>query len=268
MEALNDKLLELRANLKKRTTSQLDCLSYDDYDTKLRNYHQAMEKLIDSLKKDNDHLHNKLLSNVDQYAKCENLLVEEKEKTRKLSVEVELLKGNQKDQNVYENIHNGNPLSNSSSDEHTSANNPHISVQKTPVNTSFGHDEALNFESFTIPNDFQLQVPDCCKRQKTTSNDEEDHPPNCTFHTLLESLAGMKFSVDSHEDVPVISVIHESLGYSFKLARLESGEWFYHVISLGVLDQNAHEWMREDIVFSSAMCPLFFQRILRVIGCY
>lgn len=46
-------------------------------------------------------------------------------------------------------------------------------------------------------------------------DDEEDHPHNCTFHTLLESLVGMKFSVDAHEDVPVISVIHESMGICY-----------------------------------------------------
>ncbi|KMZ68028.1 hypothetical protein ZOSMA_24G00490 [Zostera marina] len=271
MEALSDKLLEMCANLKKKNTSQLDSLSSDDYDTKLKNYHQAMEKLVESLKKDIDQLHDKLLSNVDQYTKCENLLAEEKEKTRKLSAEVEFLKGNQKVQNVNENIHNGNPLSNPIFEEYTQANTPSISVQKAPVNTSFAQDVSPNVESFTIPNDYQLQVvPDCCKRQRTTStsNDEEDHPHNCTFHTLLESLVGMKFSVDAHEDVPVISVIHESMGYSFKLVWLESDDWFYHVISLGMLNRDAHEWMKEDIVFSSATCPVFFQRILRVIGCY
>lgn len=72
MEALSDKLLEMCANLKvhfpqipntlisldfafllslifclsiqKKNTSQLDSLSSDDYDTKLKNYHQGISQ--------------------------------------------------------------------------------------------------------------------------------------------------------------------------------------------------------------------------------
>lgn len=60
------------------------------------------------------------------------------------------------------------------------------------------------------------------------------------------------------------------IGYSFSLswiskAPAEEAELLYHVLSLGTLERLAPEWMREDIMFSPTMCPVFFERVSHVI---
>lgn len=59
-------------------------------------------------------------------------------------------------------------------------------------------------------------------------------------------------------------------GYCFSLTWVkgtagEEEELLYRVLSLGTLERVALEWMREEIMFSKNMCPLFFERIARVI---
>ncbi|PNX78670.1 protein titan9, partial [Trifolium pratense] len=55
-------------------------------------------------------------------------------------------------------------------------------------------------------------------------------------------------------------------GYSFSISWIskapgEEAELLYHVQSLGTLERLAPEWMREDIMFSPTMCPIFFERV-------
>jgi len=59
------------------------------------------------------------------------------------------------------------------------------------------------------------------------------------------------------------------IGYSFSLSWIckapeEEAELMYHALSLGTFERLAPEWMREDIVFSPSMCPIFFERVSRV----
>lgn len=61
------------------------------------------------------------------------------------------------------------------------------------------------------------------------------------------------------------------IGYSFSISWIsrapgEEAELLYHVLSLGTLERLAPEWMREDIMFSPTMCPIFFERVTRVIN--
>lgn len=59
-------------------------------------------------------------------------------------------------------------------------------------------------------------------------------------------------------------------GYSFSLTWMENvggkeSELLYRVVSLGTFERVAPEWMREVLMFSISMCPIFFERIARVI---
>lgn len=40
----------------------------------------------------------------------------------------------------------------------------------------------------------------------------------------------------------------------------------YRVTSLGTLESVALDWMKEDIMFSAAMCRDFFERVSLVVG--
>lgn len=59
------------------------------------------------------------------------------------------------------------------------------------------------------------------------------------------------------------------VGYNFTLTWLEQpdgGEWAYKYSSLGTLEKVALEWMKvQDVRFTMTMCPVFFQRISRLI---
>ena len=59
-------------------------------------------------------------------------------------------------------------------------------------------------------------------------------------------------------------------GYSFSLTWLEKedgkeGELLYHVLSLGTFERVAPEWMKEAIMFSTTMCPIFFEKVSGVV---
>ncbi|CAL9749622.1 unnamed protein product [Musa acuminata subsp. burmannicoides] len=58
--------------------------------------------------------------------------------------------------------------------------------------------------------------------------------------------------------------------YSFSLTWIQheggEGELMYHVSSLGTLERVAVDWMKEDMMFSTAMCHVFFERVSRVVG--
>ncbi|RDX86476.1 hypothetical protein CR513_32187, partial [Mucuna pruriens] len=56
-----------------------------------------------------------------------------------------------------------------------------------------------------------------------------------------------------------------SLGYSFSLSWIrkspgEEAELLHHILSLGTFERVAPQWMKEDIMFSPSMCPIFFER--------
>lgn len=59
-------------------------------------------------------------------------------------------------------------------------------------------------------------------------------------------------------------------GYSFSLtwvnqAAGEEVELLYQVQSLGTFERVAPGWMREVLMFGTSMCPVFFERVSRVI---
>lgn len=58
-------------------------------------------------------------------------------------------------------------------------------------------------------------------------------------------------------------------GYSFSLTWINNSkaepELLYRLLSLGTFERVAPEWMRDVMMFSRSMCPIFFERVSRVI---
>nr|CAD1833409.1 unnamed protein product [Ananas comosus var. bracteatus] len=248
MEQLNSKLYEKYKNLKKRKLFEEE---WDQKrDAEIRNYQLATEDLIEELKKENERLYGELSSLQEQYAETEKILLEESRKTKELSSEVgrlQILLSQKKDTNDSTLIR---------------------SLNITP--------EARSKKAFTVspekktPNHAPIK-PDCCRGyMDNTEGGTGKSSDMCVFHTLIEFLVGMKFSVGIQTEELCLSVIHEKSGYSFSLIliRHESGQGdlMYRVSSLGTLERVALDWMKEDVIFSMTMCPVFFQRISRVVG--
>ncbi|GAY65596.1 hypothetical protein CUMW_242370, partial [Citrus unshiu] len=115
------------------------------------------------------------------------------------------------------------------------------------------------------------------RRRKLGSGGENDSgPANCLFQALIEYLFGMKLSPYHESEGRCVSALHQSTGYSFSLTWVKSkdGEEFellYRVLSLGTLERVALGWMMDEIMFSTTN-PLFGSsnerrhRIFRLIG--
>uniref|UniRef100_A0A7C9ANQ4 DUF7806 domain-containing protein n=1 Tax=Opuntia streptacantha TaxID=393608 RepID=A0A7C9ANQ4_OPUST len=107
--------------------------------------------------------------------------------------------------------------------------------------------------------------PACCR-----ANIDSGAPPTCLFQNLVECLIGLRVSIVDQPEGRCIHAMHQSSGYSFSLTWMNKaapyeGELLYTVSSLGTFAQVAPEWMREVIIFSMSMCPIFFERVSRVI---
>ncbi|KAL6955684.1 hypothetical protein U1Q18_042459 [Sarracenia purpurea var. burkii] len=118
----------------------------------------------------------------------------------------------------------------------------------------------------------KIDLPECCRRNINLSGDGANAtgPANCMFHDLIECLVGMKLSTVALTDGICISAVHQSSGYSFSLTWVDKAggeemELLYRVLSLGMLERVAPVWMREVLMFSTSMCPIFFERLSRVI---
>ncbi|XP_010466182.1 PREDICTED: uncharacterized protein LOC104746412 [Camelina sativa] len=112
-----------------------------------------------------------------------------------------------------------------------------------------------------------VSQPQCCK----TTNDGSSNSASCIFQALGEQLLGMELSTSNNEGEHVIHLLHPTTGLSFSLTFVSSGEepeWLYKVASLGTLQRVVPEWMREVIMFSTSMFPVFFERVSKVIKLY
>ncbi|XP_010487972.1 PREDICTED: uncharacterized protein LOC104765884 [Camelina sativa] len=114
-----------------------------------------------------------------------------------------------------------------------------------------------------------VSQPQCCK----TTHDGSSNSARCIFQALGEQLLGMELSTSNNEGEHVIHLLHPTTGLSFsltfvKISSSEEPEWLYKVASLGTLQRVVPEWMREVIMFSTSMCPVFFERVSKVIKLY
>ncbi|KAL8099607.1 hypothetical protein AgCh_032027 [Apium graveolens] len=116
--------------------------------------------------------------------------------------------------------------------------------------------------------------PKCCKQKTSLSGDDENAPGTtiCMFQELVECLVGMKVSIDTKADETCLSAVHQLSGYSFTLTWIKNSkgdeELIYHVLSQGTIENIAPEWMKEIIMFNTKMCPVFFERVSRVVKLY
>ncbi|XP_010246252.1 PREDICTED: uncharacterized protein LOC104589587 isoform X2 [Nelumbo nucifera] len=144
---------------------------------------------------------------------------------------------------------------------------PHASVQDE-------HDEVRELErdSHLCDNGAprNILLPECCRRDVAGLGGSNTGAANCLFQALVECLVGMKFSAIIQTEGLSVSALHQSSGYSFSLTWVnkpagEDAELLYRVASLGTFERVAPEWMREVMMFSTSMCPIFFERVSRVI---
>lgn len=116
-----------------------------------------------------------------------------------------------------------------------------------------------------------INQPACCRwMQDLSGSSDAGSATKCVFQDLIERLLGMKLSASIQADRTCISALHQSSGYSFRLTLVEEAsggevELVYNPISLGTFEKGAPEWMKEVIIFSMFMSPVFFERVLRVV---
>nr|XP_018678947.1 PREDICTED: uncharacterized protein LOC103978562 isoform X1 [Musa acuminata subsp. malaccensis]XP_018678948.1 PREDICTED: uncharacterized protein LOC103978562 isoform X1 [Musa acuminata subsp. malaccensis] len=270
MESLNTKLYEKYKKLKKRKFFEEEGWN-DTKDADLRSYQSAVEDLIEELKNTNERLRAKLYSIQEQSAECEKLLLEESKKSAKeLSDEVGRLQNRLAEQNdINDNslLTSPCPIPGISFTEMPKSS----STQKTPYlceenGTQNQEVVFLTDDSYKVEN----KVPDCCRKHLAGSSDASEDFSNCVFQTLTNFLVGMDFSVDNQAESLCLLVVHKRSGYSFSLTWIQheggEGELMYHVSSLGTLERVAVDWMKDDMMFSTAMCHVFFERVSRVVG--
>ncbi|KAK4607347.1 hypothetical protein RGQ29_001255 [Quercus rubra] len=296
MEALYSKLYDKYTKLKKRKWSELDKLNKDQ-EVKFVTYVNAAEELIQHLKNENDQLRaqvDDLRSEVssirsakdDQFTEFQNRLMEESQKNKALSEEVEKLSVLQLEGNFGSSRvgRNDNGRLNTPRVTRSVSNSSYriMTRKRSRLLSSESQDDAMqvqqesekNLLTETVPSGALLNVqqPECCRRTANTSGGgmNERGSVNCLFQAFVEYLVGMKLSAVTQTEGMSISALHQSSGYSFSLtwvdkAAGEEAELLYRVSSLGTFERVAPEWMREVILFSTSMCPIFFERVSRVI---
>ncbi|XP_026456636.1 uncharacterized protein LOC113357457 isoform X1 [Papaver somniferum] len=288
MENLYSKLYDKYNKLKTRKDSEIDRYNHDQ-EVKFTGYMAAVEELVNCLRSENDRLvtknqdlRNELASvradRSDKEELCvqyEKLLTEETRKGKELSEEVEKLRNLQQEGlscsargRYNENGQMESPRGTYVESIHLSSvnNRKRLSTNEDTDSDSRGK---LPVAIETERDSQSIQKESCCGKIISSGGSIN---ANCVFHTLLEFLIGMKFEFVTKADGPCLSALHQSSGFSFTLTWLtkasenEPLELLYHVLSLGTFERIAPEWMREDLIFSSSMCPVFFKRVSSVIG--
>ncbi|XP_073104983.1 uncharacterized protein [Elaeis guineensis] len=268
MERLNSEMYEKYKNLKKkRKLLDEECSRKRESD--IRNYQSATENLIEELKNQNDELRAEISSMHERYAECEKLLLEESQKKNELSNEVGRLQNLLSQKNDVNDIALlRSPKTNSRVLSREKFRTPPI---KKKENSCTKESEIQDGDAAIVPyGSYQEEqiLPDCCRRNLAWSAGKGQN--ECVFQTLIEFLVGMEFSLDSQTQGLTFSVVHQISGYAFSLTWIRhedrEGELMYRVFSLGTLERIALDWMKEDMIFSMTMFPIFFERISRVIG--
>ncbi|XP_040990980.1 uncharacterized protein LOC121238212, partial [Juglans microcarpa x Juglans regia] len=280
--------------LQKKKWPELEKLGKDQ-EVKFVTYVNAAEELIQHLKNENDQLRaqvDDLRSEVasirstkdEQFSEYQKCLVEENQKNKVLSEEVEKLRKLQQEDIVCtpkdgrndngqlivpRDAHVISEVSNSSSRKRSrmfgSENQEDDAMQRES-------EKNLSKETVSSSVFVNVQQPECCRRTIDTSGGglNECGSAYCLFQAFVEYLVDMKLSVVNQTEGMSISALHQSSGYSFSLTWIDKpsgkgAELLYRVLSLGTFERIAPEWMREVIIFSTSMCPIFFERVSRVI---
>ncbi|XP_060667847.1 uncharacterized protein LOC107410801 isoform X1 [Ziziphus jujuba] len=303
MEALYAKLYDKYTKLKTKKLSELDKINKEQ-EVKFVNCVTAAEELIQHLQKENERLSSQvddlrselysIRSSMDkQCAEYQNLLMEENQKNKALTEEVERLRKLEQEgifscsrHNKTDNEQLSTPHEAQTESEelcgrtHKRKRHSRSETEDMIIPCGNGHDTTmlgepskdLHKEAVSSGALLNNQQPECCRRIINRSGGavNDSFPANCMFQHLVENLVGMKFSTVTQSEGICISAMHQSSGYSFSLTWVESGgtkeaEFVYRTLSLGTFDRVAPDWMKEVIIFSTTMCPVFFDRVSRVV---
>ncbi|KAI4352300.1 hypothetical protein L6164_006565 [Bauhinia variegata] len=301
LEALYSKLYDKYAKIKNKKITEFDQQNKEQ-EEKFTNFVSAAEELIEHLKNENDQLRGQIndlrsevasirLAKDDQIADYQRLLMEESKKYEALSEEVEKFRklhregslGNSKNNN--DNIPEDNQfMANSiSPSRRVTRKRSRLDSPENQGRSEFTSEFGGNSEDDSVVRESSQNL-----LKETTSGELECHTKsndqsgvvlekngsvlsdNRLIQALFEYVLGMKLSTDSQTGRMSISALHQSSGYSFSLTWIskvdeEEAELLYHALSLGTFERVAPQWMREDIMFSSNMCSIFFERVSSVI---
>ncbi|KAG4383760.1 hypothetical protein GLYMA_13G152406v4 [Glycine max] len=296
MEVLYTKLYDKYTRLKSNKLSDLDHLN-EEQQLKFRNFSSAAEELIEHLMTEKEellgqvhHLRTELASlraaKDNQVADYQRLLAEETRKNEALAEEVEKLLKLRQEGACHDLNYNSKIMtvdgqfkanSNSSSIRMTRKRTRQNTLEKEARFISFENDQGNSVERESMENickdTTSGKLLECCTKANHQSGidlQESGHDGNWLIQVLFEYVLGMKLSIDYQTERICLSALHQSSGYSFSISWIskspeEEAELLYHVSSLGTFERVAPEWMREDIMFSPSMYPIFFERVSRVI---
>ncbi|BBH02285.1 titan9 [Prunus dulcis] len=281
------KLYDTYMELKSKKWSELDNVNKDQ-EVKFMDYISAAEQVIQQLKSENERS-----AKDEQCIEYQELLMEENRKNEELSEEVARLRNLQQVGNFSRlkdsKTDNGGVCTPASGQVPEEAGNRsqrrkthkrrRQSLSETEdivmPSSSLQDDEILresekDLHKGAVPSGslINVQQPQCCRAIERPGGDvNPTGQANCLFQVLVEYLVDLKFSTVSQTEEICISAVHQSSGYSFNLtwvnrAGVKEPELLYRVLSLGTFERVAPEWMKDAIMFSTTMCPKFFDRNL------
>ncbi|CAK8542232.1 unnamed protein product [Lathyrus sativus] len=305
MEALYKKLYAKYTKLKTNKLSEFHEPAKEQ-EHKFRKFVSASEQLIDHLRNEYDKVleHNNDLVNEltsirlakdNQLIDLQKLLGEETKKSEALLEEVEKLQKLLKEGTLKEGT--SGDLNNSNKIKSNTSNNSSVRMTRKRMRQE---QDALDKEARIIPFPCEVDEGNSVERESTRSflkenasskllepstskvNDQsgscidlqESGHSSWLAHALFEYTLGMKLSFDNQTGRSCLFA-NQSTGFSFSLSWIgktpgeeagDDAELLYQVESLGMLERLVPEWMAEDIKFSPTMCPIFFERVLRVIN--
>ncbi|KVH87653.1 hypothetical protein Ccrd_025062 [Cynara cardunculus var. scolymus] len=260
MEALYSKLYDKYTKLKAKKASEIEQLNLDQ-EEKFKTYVSAADELIGYLTSEKDRS-----AKDEEQEKYEKMLIEENQKNKQLSEEIERLHRKEFHSSTSNDMLAINQVSGSSISSGRLNNST-----KRKRSTDFMHEKevevalehALDKENMTPDAIYSANQPKCCRR-RLGSSDASD-TTICMFQELVESLVDLKFSTVHQTDDILLTAVHESSGYTFSLGWVKNTageeELMYRVSSLGTFERVAPEWMRDVMLFSKSMCRMFFKRL-------
>ncbi|XP_043687085.1 uncharacterized protein LOC122638268 [Telopea speciosissima] len=286
MEPLYAKLYDKYTKLKRKRESEMEQFN-NDMEGKLTNHIAAADELIEHLTNENDRLRAQINDlkeemvsirsfKAEQFDEFQKLLMEENQKSKELSEEVERLRNLQREGlccSAKVACNGSKQLKSPSEGNLVSSrdlpSNSAIKTSQQNARTVEAQREDTRDVSYSCVQ-VLYEVPECCRRNSSNSGGEQVEPASCLFQSLVECLVGMKFSAVNQKEGLCVSALHQTSGYSFSLTWVskpagEETELLYRVLSLGTFERVAPEWMREVMLFSMNMCPIFFERLAKVL---
>uniref|UniRef100_A0A1J3F8T1 DUF7806 domain-containing protein n=1 Tax=Noccaea caerulescens TaxID=107243 RepID=A0A1J3F8T1_NOCCA len=263
MDSLYRKLYEKYTKLKKKKFSELDEINIGQ-EEKFLNFVSASEELIQHLRSENENLRGiveNLRSDIasirsnkgEESLEYQKLYMEEERKNKELSKEVDKLKELIKERKTPESAQ----VTTRSMRKRSRQSEDTVETDMAPPPISIHHKATENL---------LVSQPQSCKM----TDDGSSSSAGCVFQALGEFLLRMKLSTAYEGDRVCITALDPSSGLSFILSFVntssgEESELLYKVVSLGTFERVAPKWMRDVIKFSTSMCPVFFERVSRVI---